>query len=140
MEPEEASSPLSAAPAPPVAIPEVIDVNAFQARSLPELYQLGEELHLRVNSRTKHQLVLDLLVFFSRRGSRLEADGCIEFFHDGPNQPGVLRFAAANFRSNADEIFVPAQFVRQYDLRRGNRMKVVARAPANGRKGWWWKK
>ena len=135
MEPEEASSPPSAAPALPVPVPEIIDVNAFQARHLPELYQLGEELHLRVNSRTKHQLVFDLLVFFSRRGSRLEAEGCLEFFHDGPNQPGTLRFAAANFRSNADEIFVPAHLVRQYDLRRGNRLKVVARAPREREKG-----
>ncbi len=114
---------------PLVPIPGIIDVNAFQARPLPELYQLGEDLHLRVNSRTKHQLIYDLLVFFSRRGSRLEADGCIEFAQDGGHQPGILRFAAGNFRAQADEIYIPAHLVRQFDLRRGNRLRVVARAP-----------
>lgn len=135
MEPEEASSTLPATMESTVAVPESIDVNAFQARALPDLYQLGEDLHLRVNSRSKHQLVYDLLVYFSRRGSRLEAEGCLETLNDGPNQPGILRFAAANFRSHADDIFIPAHVVRQYDLRRGNKLRVLARAPRDREKG-----
>ena len=116
-------------------VPDLIYVNAFQARPLPDLYQMGEDLHLRVNSRTKQQLVYDLLVYFCRRGSRLEAEGCLELANESGHQGGVLRFAAANFRSQQDEIFVPSHLVRQYDLRRGNRLGVIARAPREREKG-----
>ena len=57
-----------------VPIPGLIDVNEFHRKTLPELYALGEELQLRVNSRTKHQLVFDILTFYSRRGAVLEAE------------------------------------------------------------------
>ena len=108
-------------------LPEFIDINAFQARPLPELFQLGEDLRLRVNARTKPQLVFDLLVYYSRRGVRLEAEAYLELSPD--NQNGVLRYASGNFRSQADDIQISSHLVRQYELRRGNKVKVVARAP-----------
>ena len=110
----------------PTPVPECIDINAFQSRSLPELYQLGEDLHLRVNSRTKHQLVFDLLSYYSRGGSRMEAVGCLEFTQDNT---ALLRFESENFRAQPDDICVPGFLVRQYDLRRGNKLKVSVRGP-----------
>jgi len=109
-----------------VPIPGLIDVNEFHRKTLPELYALGEELQLRVNSRTKHQLVFDILTFYSRRGAVLEADAYLEMPHE---HYGVLRYAIANFRSLPDDIAMPPHLIRQFDLRRGNRVRVRLRGP-----------
>ena len=114
-----------------VPIPAFIDVNEFHKKSLPELYSLGEELQLRVNSRSKHQLVFDILTFYSRRGTILEADAYLEMPHENH---GTLRYAIANFRALPDDIAIPIGLIRQHDLRRGNKVRVRLRGPRDREK------
>jgi transcription termination factor Rho len=125
------ASPIVAPPAPADSqpqIPDLVDVNEFHKKSLPELYALGEDLQLRVNSRTKHQLVFDILTYYSRRGARIEAEGCLEIGLDF-HHSGTLRYPLANFRAQPDDISFPQPMIRRFDLRRGNRVRVSVRAP-----------
>ena len=103
-------------------IPSEIDLNRFQQQSLVELYQLGTDLGLRVGgSRSKHQLVFDLLQFYGRKGSNIVAEGVLEAGRDGA---GYLRWAAFNFAPTPDSVFVPVNLVRSNGIRQGNLVRV----------------
>ncbi len=128
MEPNEtqASETENVSTAPPAA-PEFINANEFMLRPLPELYALGESYRLRVNSRTKHQLVFDLLSFFHRQGTVIEATGCLE--NSAGDQRAELRYERENFLTLPDDIYFPQSLIREYKLRRANQVKVRVRGP-----------
>jgi len=110
-----------------VEVPELVVLGEMQKRPLPELYELGNELRVRVSSRTKHQIIFDVLNFYSKRGTVIEAEGVIELKNE--NSFGMLRTPASSFRAQPDDIYVPAQMVREFGLRHGQKVKVQARAP-----------
>jgi len=133
MEEQETGSPAEGVAQTAVEIPSYVDVNELQARPLPELFALGESYYLRVNSRTKHQLVADLLLFYLRQGAVVEATGCLEI---SPGEPhGTLRYERENFRALPDDILIPSGMIREYDLRRANQLKIRVRAPRDRERG-----
>ncbi len=110
-----------------VAIPERIDLNAFQKKSLAELHEIAQELGLRVAGvRSKHHLVFETLRFYGSRGTVIEAEGFLDFSGDSF---GFLRWPDFSFASNADDVYLSASFVKKYDLRPGQRLKCLVRAP-----------
>ncbi len=112
-------------PGPPA--PESLELAEFQTRSVADLYELGASLGLRVGgTRSKHDLVFEILCHWGRRGTKIHAEGILETTNDGY---GFLRFPAYSFASHADDIYIGTNFIREYGLRRGHRVKVVARAP-----------
>lgn len=115
----------SAPPAPPV--PEKVNLAEFQQQTLAQLYDLGASLGLRVGgSRSKHQLVFEVLVYYSRRGTVIEATGIVEIMKEGH---GIIRDSRYNYMPYPDDIFLPAAAVRRYQLRNAQMVKVLARAP-----------
>ena len=102
-------------------IPELINLNTFQEQTMGALYDIGLELGLRVaGARSKHQLVYDILSFYSRKGARIEATGVLEPGGGGaPDGFGFLRWPAFNFAPLPDDVYVSAQLVRSYKLRPG---------------------
>ncbi|QQL44512.1 transcription termination factor Rho [Sulfuriroseicoccus oceanibius] len=115
-----------------VNVPELVVLAEMQKRPLPELYELGNELRVRVSSRTKHQIIFDVLCFYSKRGTVIEAEGVIELKNE--NSFGMLRTPSSSFRAQPDDIYVPAQTVREFGLRHGQQVKVQARAPRDREK------
>jgi transcription termination factor Rho len=120
---------VEAAPLPPV--PEHVTLNQYQVQTLAQLYDLGATLGLRVGgSRSKHQLVFDILVYFAKRGTVIEATGILEIAKDGS---GVLRDEKYNFKPLPDDIFVPTALVRKYQLRPGQMLTGTVRGPSHPR-------
>ncbi len=112
---------------PPVVVPEWVNVNAFQKRSLIDLHQIAQELGLRVAGvRSKHQLVFEILKFYGSRGTVMEAEGFLDYSGDSF---GFLRWPDFSFASNADDVYLAVTFVKKYDLRSGQKLKCLLRGP-----------
>ena len=112
-------------PGPPP--PESIDLAEFQSKSVAELYELGASLGLRVGGvRSKHDLVFEILCHWGKRGTEIHAEGIYQPANEGY---GFLRFPQYSFAPHADDIYIGVQFVREFGIRTGHKVKVVARAP-----------
>lgn len=124
----EGASP-DADPADPqhVIVPEWINVNDFQQRSLADLHEIAQNLGLRVAGvRSKHQLVFEILKYYGSRGTVMEAEGFLDYSGDSF---GFLRWPDFSFASNADDVYVAVPFIKKYDLRSGQKLKGLLRAP-----------
>ncbi len=111
----------------PVEIPKEIWIDELNASPLHELIERADALHVRVNpEKTRHHIVFDLMRAYASRGTELYADGILEM---GAQGGGFLRWPRFNFRSLPQDVFVPAQYERQYGLRNGNRLVGKIRPP-----------
>jgi len=112
-------------PGPPP--PERVDLAEFQNKSVAELYELGNELGLRVGGlSSKHDLIFEIFTHWGRKGTKIDAEGVLEITNDGY---GFLRWPDFNFAPNADDVYIGPNFVREHGIQTGNLVKVVARAP-----------
>ena len=112
-------------PGPPA--PEEINLIEFQEKSMADLYEIGTELGLRVGgTKSKHDIVFDILCNWGKRGTRIIAHGFLEKAKDGY---GFLRVPKYSFARHSDDIYIGSNFIKEFDLRQGNLIKVVARAP-----------
>ena len=117
---------------PQVDVPELIDLNEFLKLSLADMQSQAQELGLRVAGvRSKHQLAFEILTFFGRNGTRIEAEGVLDY--NGENY-GFLRWPELSFMPNVDDVYVSPSFIRQYELKLGNLVKGVVRAPRDREK------
>jgi transcription termination factor Rho len=110
-----------------VNVPERVNVNEFQQSSLITLHEIAQDLGLRVAGvRSKHQLVFEILKFYGSRGTVMEAEGFLDYSGDSF---GFLRWPAFSFASNADDVYMAANFVKKHDLRSGQRLRCIVRPP-----------
>jgi len=110
-----------------VSVPERINVNDFQQSSLITLHEIAQDLGLRVAGvRSKHQLVFEILKFYGSRGTVMEAEGFLDYTGESF---GFLRWPAFSFASNADDVYLAANFVKKHDLRSGQKLKCIVRPP-----------
>ena len=117
---------------PAIKVPEHIDMNEFQQRSLAELHSTAQELGLRVAGiRSKHQLVFEILQFYSRKGTEIVAEGFLD--HSGDNF-GFLRWPDFSFQANAEDVYVPAALIKNGQLKTGQKLKCKVRAPKDREK------
>jgi len=117
---------------PMVKVPERIVINDFQKRSLSDLHEAAQEADLRVaGMRSKHALVFELLKFYGERGTVMEATGFLDYSGDSF---GFLRWPDFSFASNADDVYVPASFIKKHQLKVGQELSCVIRAPRDREK------
>lgn len=117
---------------PAVKVPERIVINDFQTKSLNDLHQAAQEANLRVaGMRSKHALVFELLKFYGERGTVMEATGFLDYSGDSF---GFLRWPAFSFASNADDVYVPAAFIKKHQLKVGQELFCTVRAPRDREK------
>jgi transcription termination factor Rho len=110
-----------------VAVPESIDINQFQQKSLSDLHDIAQEIGLRVAGvRSKHHLIFEILRFYGSRGTAMQAEGFLDYSGDSF---GFLRWPDFSFASNTDDVYIAANFVKRYDLRPGQRVRCVVRVP-----------
>lgn len=107
-------------------VPESVFLNDFHDRSLVELHQLAREYELRTGNRSKHQIIFDLLTFFSRHGTVIEAEGVLDVANEGF---GYLRWPRSSFAPLPDCVYLHHSVVRRHDLKSGVRVRARARAP-----------
>jgi len=117
---------------PPPEVPEFIDLNEFQREPLAKLHALAQEAGLRVAGvRSKHQLVFEILQYYGKHGTRLEAEGFLE--HNG-DKFGFLRWPRLSFSPNADDVHITSDYIRKYDLKSGQRVRCHIRQPRDREK------
>ncbi|MCB1080129.1 MAG: hypothetical protein KDM64_20085, partial [Verrucomicrobiae bacterium] len=131
---EEPSTGASVGPAkqePQVPVPDFIDFNEFQRSSLADLHRLAQEIGLRVAGvRSKHHLIFEILCFYSRKGTHIEAEGVLETNGEREREGhGFLRWPQLSFASNADDVYVAQGIIRKYELKPGNLVRALIRAP-----------
>ena len=127
VEPEGQVEPVKKEPDPAYDVPERIDVNEFRERSLSSLLDAAAEFPLKVNSAAgKGALIFELLAFYSKHGTELEAEGVLE---QAKENYAMLRDPVRSFRTAPDDFYVGGNILKQYGLRAGQRVRVRLRAP-----------
>lgn len=117
---------------PVVPVPDSVDINEFQGKSLARLHEIAQELGLRVAGvRSKHHLVFEILRFYSQRGTVMTAEG---FLDHGGDHYGFLRWPAFSFAPNADDVSIGSALIRRHELRQGQRVKCRVRGPRDREK------
>ncbi len=108
----------------------VVDLNELRQRPLHELQHLAATLPKRgISSLARPELVAELVRFYLSQGHQVRVSGVLE---TGRENMAMLRDATRSFRPSADDIYVPQELIRRYDLRPGNLIRVALR-PSHGR-------
>ncbi|MDF1752544.1 MAG: transcription termination factor Rho [Verrucomicrobiales bacterium] len=117
---------------PKIEVPESIDINDFQGKSLNDLHEAAQKIGLRVAGiRSKHQLIFEILQVYGKHGTSMVASGFLDYTGDNF---GFLRWPAFSFLSNAEDVYVPANLIKKSDLRPGQLLKCKVRAPKDREK------
>lgn len=125
--PAEPAAEKSSAPVAEPPFPAEVCLNDLQAASLAELLELAEKVGYRTNaSRSKHQLIYDLLSWMADHRTRVRVDGILEI---GSDNFGLIRYPKYSFAPLPEDVFIPLFLVRKFNLRPGNRITGYARAP-----------
>ena len=120
--PVEKQSPAAEPP-----FPVEISLNDAQEMPLSALQELASSVGFRLNaSRTKHQLIYDLLSWMGAHRTRVKVDGILEI---GADNYGLIRYPKYSFAPLPEDVFIPLFLVRKFQLRPGNRITGFARAP-----------
>ncbi|MBX7209108.1 MAG: transcription termination factor Rho [Verrucomicrobiaceae bacterium] len=107
--------------------PEEVSVDELQAASPADLQAMADAVGWRTNaSRSKHQLIYDLLVWMGQHRTKLKVDGILEI---GPENFGMIRCARYSFAPLPEDVFVPLFLVRKFQLQPGQRISGFAKAP-----------
>jgi transcription termination factor Rho len=110
-----------------IAVPEKVDINEFQRKCLADLHDIAQAIGLRVAGvRSKHHLIFEILKFYGNRGTIMEAEGFLEYSGESF---GFLRWPDFSFAANLDDVYIAASFVKRHELRPGQRVRGVVRAP-----------
>lgn len=106
------------------ALPSV-SINELRSKPLSELLELAQILPQKnVLGLTKAQLVFELGRYFLREGREIFVHGVMEQAKDNY---AMLRDPEKSFRTSPDDIYVPGELIRKYDLRVGNLVEVRLR-------------
>ncbi|MEZ5301706.1 MAG: transcription termination factor Rho [Verrucomicrobiales bacterium] len=104
----------------------------FQDRELADLYELGNSLGLRTGGlRTRHHLIYEILSFYGRHGTKIDAAGVLEGNTSGF---GFLRSPRYSLAEHPDDPFIHPHIVRKFGLRVGNLVRGLARGPQHKEK------
>jgi transcription termination factor Rho len=77
-------------------------------------------------TRSKHQIVYEVLTHFARKGSIIHASGVVEVIKEGL---GVLRNPKFHYLPLPDDIVIPIAVMRKYQIRSAQQVTVRCRAP-----------
>ena len=129
--PTEKSEPPSQEKAAP-PFPEEQSINDLQDMTPAALHTLAETVGWRVNaSRSKHQLIYDLMAWMGGHKTRLKVEGVLDV---GPEGFGLIRYPKYSFAPLPEDIFVPSFVVRKFGLRPGQRLTGIVKAPKDREK------
>ncbi len=117
---------------PPPPFPPEVSINELQESSLSELQALAEKVGWKINaSRSKHQLIYDLLSWMGEHRTKLKVEGILEI---GTENFGLIRYPKYSFAPLPEDVFIPLFLVRKFQLRAGQRIAGYAKAPRDKEK------
>lgn len=107
--------------------PEVVTVAELQKASLAELHSLADKVGWKINaSRTKHQVIYDLLAWMAEHGTRILVEGILVL---GADNFGLIRYPEYSCGPLPEDVFVPLFLVRKFQLNPSQRIAGIAKAP-----------
>lgn len=107
--------------------PLEVTIDQLQASSPSELQALADSVGWRTNaSRSKHQLIYDLLSWMGQHKTKLKVEGVLEI---GLDNFGMIRHPRYSFAPLPEDVFVPLFLVRKFQLQPGQKVGGYAKAP-----------
>jgi transcription termination factor Rho len=129
--PDRADRPAEAAAMPPNREFNLIDL---EAKDLKELEAVASSVGLPdddIEGSSKHHLVFKILEAQAKKQGLLFSEGVLECLEDGF---GFLRAPEFSYLPSQDDIYVSPSQIRKFQLRTGDTISGVVRAPKNGEK------
>ena|SRR5665647_104430 len=106
----------------------------LEAKDLAGLGKVGSAMGLpddEIEGATKHHLVFKILEAQAKKQGLLFSEGVLECLEDGF---GFLRAPEFSYLPSQDDIYVSPSQIRKFQLRTGDTISGVVRAPKNGEK------
>jgi transcription termination factor Rho len=107
-------------------VPERVVLNDLHECSLVEIHGKAHALDLRTGNRSKFQIIFEILCYYAKHGTQIEAEGVLDISKEGA---GYLRWPKFNFAPNPDSVFLPHASIRRFELKSGVTVRAEVRAP-----------
>jgi transcription termination factor Rho len=109
---------------------ELIHLNDLKLMPASELVAMAEAAGLENLARSRKQdIIFELLKARGAEGQSIYGDGTLEILQDGF---GFLRSADSSFLAGPDDIYVSPSQIRRFNLRTGDTVGGLVRAPKDG--------
>ena len=104
-----------------------MNLTALKKRPVSDIVDMAEELGVENAARMRKQdIVFEFLKAVSRKGDMIFGDGVLEILQDGF---GFLRSSDASYVAGPDDIYVSPSQIRRFNLRNGDSVSGLIRAP-----------
>lgn len=107
-----------------------MNLNELKKKSIADLMDLAQSLGIEnVGRARKQEIIFAILKSHSRKGEDIFGEGVLEILPDGY---GFLRSSDSSYVANPDDIYVPPQLIRRFNLRTGDSIAAKIRPPKEG--------
>jgi transcription termination factor Rho len=107
-----------------------MNLNELKKKSIADLMDLAQSLGVENAGRArKQEIIFAILKSHSRKGEDIFGEGVLEILPDGY---GFLRSSDSDYVANPDDIYVPPQLIRRFNLRTGDSISAKIRPPKEG--------
>lgn len=104
-----------------------MNLNDLKKKSIAELVELAQSLNIEnVGRARKQEIIFSILKSHTRKGEDIFGEGVLEILTDGY---GFLRSSDSSYVANPDDIYVPPQLIRRFNLRTGDSISGKIRPP-----------
>lgn len=109
-----------------IEIPALVELNELRQRPLADLLALAAALFVKNSGGEKGKLIFDIACKLGLLGTDLQAYGVLE---RGKDSFAMLRDPSRSFRAGADDVYLAANYLKEFQVGEGNLVKVRVRPP-----------
>jgi transcription termination factor Rho len=109
-----------------IEIPALVELNELRERPLADLQALAEQLFVKNTGGEKGKLIFDIFSKLGMLGSDLQAVGVLE---KAKENFAMLRDPGRSFRPGIDDVYLGANFLKDFNLDEGNLVRARVRPP-----------
>ncbi len=107
-----------------------MNLNDLKKKSIADLMELAHSLGVEnVGRSRKQEIIFAILKSHTRKGEDIFGEGVLEILQDGY---GFLRSSDSYYVANPDDVYVPPQLIRRFNLRTGDSISGRIRPPKEG--------
>lgn len=107
-----------------------MNLNELKKKSVTELMDLAQTMGVENFGRArKQEIIFSILKSHSRKGEDIFGEGVLEILSEGY---GFLRSSDSDYVASPDDIYVPPQLIRRFNLRTGDSIAGKIRPPKEG--------
>ncbi len=107
-----------------------MNLNDLKKKSIADLMELAQSLNVEnVGRSRKQEIIFAILKSHTRKGEDIFGEGVLEILQDGY---GFLRSSDSDYVANPDDVYVPPQLIRRFNLRTGDSISGRIRPPKEG--------